>query len=343
MLESAPEGTRLVWASASSGEYPVFLGPGLIAAGFFHPADGRRFVVTDETVARAQPLEGDERVVVMPGEEHKSIHAAEFVLRALAEAGAERGDIVAAVGGGVVGDLAGFCAAIYQRGIRHVQVPTSLVAQVDSAYGGKTGVDLPEGKNYAGVFHQPSAVICDPTALETLPPEELAAGYAEVVKTALIAGGPLWARVRQGGDPDADTILGCLRTKLAVVAEDERDAGRRQVLNLGHTVGHAIEAATGYTRYRHGEAVAIGLLVALRLSGRDQLRSEVAELLAARALPATFTGASVDHVLALVERDKKRSGGRVPFVLVEAPGAVTPGHQVDPAALRSAVEEAHSE
>ena len=343
VLESAPEGTRLVWASASSGEYPVFLGPGLIAAGFFHPADGRRFVVTDETVARAQPLEGDERVVVMPGEEHKSIHAAEFVLRALAEAGAERGDIVAAVGGGVVGDLAGFCAAIYQRGIRHVQVPTSLVAQVDSAYGGKTGVDLPEGKNYAGVFHQPSAVICDPTALETLPPEELAAGYAEVVKTALIAGGPLWARVRQGGDPDADTILGCLRTKLAVVAEDERDTGRRQVLNLGHTVGHAIEAATGYTRYRHGEAVAIGLLVALRLSGRDQLRSEVAELLAARALPGTFTGTSVDHVLALVERDKKRSGGRVPFVLVEAPGAVTPGHQVDPAALRSAVEEAHSE
>ena len=177
-----------------------------------------------------------------------------------------------AVGGGVVGDLAGFCAAIYQRGMRHVQVPTSLVAQVDSAYGGKTGVDLPEGKNYAGVFHQPSAVICDPAALETLPPEELCAGYAEVVKTALIAGGPLWARVRQGGDVDADVILGCIRTKLAVVAEDERDSGRRQVLNLGHTVGHAIEAATGYTRYRHGEAVAVGLLVALRLSGREPLR-----------------------------------------------------------------------
>ena len=342
-LESAPEGTRLGWASAWSGEYPVFLGHGLIAAGFFHPVDGRRFVVTDETVARAHPFEGEERVVVMPGEEHKSIHAAEFVLRALAEAGAERGDIVAAVGGGVVGDLAGFCAAIYQRGMRHVQVPTSLVAQVDSAYGGKTGVDLPEGKNYAGVFHQPSAVICDPAALETLPPEELAAGYAEVVKTALIAGGPLWARVRQGGPPDADTILGCVRTKLAVVAEDERDAGRRQVLNLGHTVGHAIEAATRYTRYRHGEAVAIGLLVALRLSGRDQLRSEVAELLSAHGLPRTFTGAAVDDVLALVDRDKKRAGGRVPFVLVEAPGEVTPGHEVDPGALRAAVEEAHAE
>jgi shikimate kinase/3-dehydroquinate synthase len=342
-LESAPAGTRLVWASASSGDYPVFLGRGLIAAGFFHPDDGRRFVVTDETVARAQPFDGDERIVVMPGEEHKSIHAAEFVLRALAEAGAERGDIVVAVGGGVVGDLAGFCAAIYQRGMRHVQVPTSLVAQVDSAYGGKTGVDLPEGKNYAGVFHQPSAVICDPAALETLPAEELAAGYTEVVKTALIAGGPLWARVRQGGGPDGGTILGCVRTKLAVVAEDERDAGRRQVLNLGHTVGHAIEAATGYTRYRHGEAVAVGLLVALRLSGRDQLRDEVAELLGARGLPGTFTGASVDDVLELVERDKKRAGGRVPFVLVEAPGEVSPGHDVDAVALRSAVEEVHSE
>jgi shikimate kinase/3-dehydroquinate synthase len=341
-LESAPEATRLVWASASSGDYPVFLGRGLIAAGFFHPTNGRSFVVTDETVSRAQPFEGDERIVVMPGEEYKSIHSAEFVLRALAEAGAERGDIVAAVGGGVVGDLAGFCAAIYQRGMRHVQVPTSLVAQVDSAYGGKTGVDLPEGKNYAGVFHQPSAVICDPAALETLPGEELAAGYAEVVKTALIAGGPLWARVRQGGEPDAGTILGCVRTKLAVVAEDERDAGRRQVLNLGHTVGHAIEAATSYTRYRHGEAVAIGLLVALRLSGRDQLRDEVAELLGARGLPRSFTGASVDDVLALVGRDKKRTGGRVPFVLVEAPGEVSPGHDVDAATLRSAVEEVHS-
>jgi shikimate kinase / 3-dehydroquinate synthase len=281
--------------------------------------------------------------VTMAGEEHKSIHAAEFVLRALAEAGAERGDVVVAVGGGVVGDLAGFCAAIYQRGIRHVQVPTTLVAQVDSAYGGKTGVDLPEGKNYAGAFHQPSAVLCDPAALETLPPEELAAGYAEVVKTALIAGGPLWARVRQGGEVDSEVILGCLRTKLAVVAEDERDDGRRQVLNLGHTIGHAIEAASGYTRYRHGEAVAIGLLAALRLSGRDALRSEVGELLAARGLPASFTGASVDDVLELVGRDKKRSRGRVPFVLVEAPGAVSPGHVVAADDLRAAVDEVHAE
>jgi shikimate kinase/3-dehydroquinate synthase len=238
-----------------------------------------------------------------------------------------------------VGDLAGFCAAVYQRGMRHVQVPTTLVAQVDSAYGGKTGVDLPEGKNYVGAYHQPAAVLCDPAVLDTLPPEELAAGYAEVVKTALIAGGALWARVRHGGDPDEETILRCLRTKLAVVAEDERDAGRRQVLNLGHTVGHALEAATGYGRYRHGEAVGIGLLCALRLSGRDALREEVRRLLSRRGLPQDFSGASPDDVLALVERDKKRAGGRVPFVLVDAPGEVTPGHDVEPAALRAAVEE----
>jgi shikimate kinase / 3-dehydroquinate synthase len=341
-LGDVPAGTRLVWASAASGEYPVYLGRGLIESGFFFPRDGRRLVVTDSNVARVHPFQGDGRIVVLPGEEHKTIHGAEFVLRELAQAGAERGDLVVAVGGGVVGDVAGFCAAIYQRGMRHVQVPTTLVAQVDSAYGGKTGVDLPEGKNYVGAYHQPSAVLCDPAALDTLPPEELSAGYAEVVKTALIAGGSLWARVRQGGDVDASTIMGCVRTKLAVVAADERDAGRRQVLNLGHTVGHAIEAATSYERYRHGEAIAVGLLAALRLSGRDALRSEVAELLAARGLPVGFRGAAVDDVLALIERDKKRIRGKVPFVLVEAPGEVTPGHEVAPAALRAAVEEVHA-
>jgi shikimate kinase/3-dehydroquinate synthase len=341
-LSRAPAGTRLVWASAESAAYPVFVGRGLIASGFFHPEDGRRFAVTDEQVERHHRIEAQERIVVLPGEEHKTVHGAEFVLRQLAEAGAERGDLVVAVGGGVVGDLAGFCAAVYQRGMRHVQVPTTLVAQVDSAYGGKTGVDLPEGKNYVGAYHQPAAVLCDPAALDTLPREELAAGYPEVVKTALIAGGSLWARVRQGRDPDEEVIQRCVRTKLSVVAEDERDAGRRQVLNLGHTVGHALEAATGYQRYRHGEAIGIGLLSALRLSGRDALRDEVAGLLAERGLPLTFSGAEPDQVLALVERDKKRAGGRVPFVLVEAPGEVTPGHDVDPAALRAAVEEVHA-
>jgi shikimate kinase / 3-dehydroquinate synthase len=340
-LGDAPPGTRLVWASAESGDYPVFLGRGLIESRFFPPLSGRRFVVTDDNVARVQRVDGDARIVVMAGEDHKTIHGAELVLRSLAQGGAERGDLVVAVGGGVVGDLAGFCAAVYQRGMRHVQVPTTLVAQVDSAYGGKTGVDLPEGKNYVGAYHQPSAVLSDTAALDTLPEEELAAGYAEVVKTALIAGGGLWARVRQGDRIGVPEIMGCVRTKLAVVAEDERDGGRRQVLNLGHTVAHAIEAATGYQRYRHGEAVGIGLLAALRLSDRDALRAEVAELLAARGLPHAFKGAGVDEVLELVQRDKKREGGRVPFVLIDAPGDVTPGHEVDPDALRSAVEEVH--
>ena len=333
----------MVWAEAASGNYPVFFGRGLVASGFAYPADGRRLVVADANTAQLRPL-GDDTLLppLEPGEPSKTLASVEDVLNGLATAGAERGDVVLALGGGVVGDLAGFCAAIYQRGMRHVQVPTTLVAQVDSAYGGKTGVDIREGKNYAGAYHQPSAVICDPSLLDTLPSEERAAGYAEVVKTALIAGGPLWEHVRKGAEVDDATILGCLRTKLAVVAEDERDGGRRQVLNLGHTVAHAIESATGYSRYRHGEAVAIGLLAALRLSGQDELREEVASLLSEHGLPLAFEGTTVDEVVALTERDKKRAGGRVPFVLVRAPGDVTPGHDVAPDDLRAAVAELHA-
>ena len=200
-----------------------------------------------------------------------------------------RADHLVALGGGVVGDLAGFCAATYQRGVEVVQVPTTLLAQVDSAYGGKTGVDLPEAKNYVGAYHLPSAVIADTGTLATLPAEELAAGFAEVVKTALIAGGWLWDAVRalERIDPGGidEVIFACARTKLEIVAADERDSGRRAVLNLGHTVGHAIEAASGYERYRHGEAVGLGLLAALRLSGADELRDEVRDLLDRHGLP----------------------------------------------------------
>ncbi len=333
-------GLRMVWAVAESGEYPVFLGRGLLGRGFFFPAEGRRFAVTDENVVRHHRLPAAAEVAMPPGESEKSMARAEAVLRELARSGMTRDDVVAAVGGGVVGDLAGFCAATYQRGVRHVQVPTTLVAQVDSAYGGKTGVDLPEGKNYAGAFHQPSAVIVDPTTLATLPREECAAGYAEVVKTALIAGGPLWERVRSGSEVDETVIHGCIRTKLAIVASDERDGGRRQVLNLGHTVGHAIEAATGYRRFRHGEAVAIGLACALRLSGRDELRAEVIGLLTARGLPVSAPEVDLSLVLDHLERDKKRAAGGVPFVLVEAPGAVTHGHHVSDSDLRAALVEA---
>ena len=336
----APAGTKMVWAQSDSGSYPVFSGRGLLACGFRWPLDGRRFVVSDHNVASVHAVAGDwDAALIAPGETQKTMAQAEQVLSQMARAGVARDDVVVAVGGGVVGDLAGFCAAVYQRGIRVTQVPTTLVAQVDSAFGGKTGVDLPEAKNYVGAYHQPSAVIVDHAARETLPDAERAAGYAEVVKTALIAGGSLWARVRQGGDPDDEVVLGCIRTKLAVVAQDERDSARRQVLNLGHTVGHAIESATGYARYRHGEAVAIGLLAALRLSGRDQLRSEVADLFAARGLPLTFEGPSTDQVIELIARDKKRRGGQVPFVLVEAPGEVSHGHHVGEDALREAIDE----
>jgi shikimate kinase / 3-dehydroquinate synthase len=339
-LVDAPPGTRLVWAASRSGGHPVFAARGLIAAGFFHPLDGRRFAVTDTNVKGLHRVGSDWSHEIPPGEPEKTMARAESVLRAMASAGVSRDDLVVAVGGGVVGDLAGFCAAVYQRGIRHVQVPTSLVAQVDSAYGGKTGVDLPEAKNYVGAYHLPAAVLLDPAALDTLPEPELAAGYAEVVKTALIAGGSLWERVREGAHLDLDVILDCVRTKLAVVAEDERDEGRRQVLNLGHTIGHAIEAATGYTRYRHGEAIGVGLLCALRLSGQDDLRLEVANLLRARGLPLGCSGVEPAALAELIQRDKKRRGARVPFVLVEGPGAVSPGHEVADADLEAALEEA---
>jgi shikimate kinase/3-dehydroquinate synthase len=300
--------------------------------------------VTDGLVGRhygdaLEPLAG--RVSIMPGEQSKTVAHAEIVWTELARAGMTREDLVVALGGGVVGDLAGFCAATFQRGVRYVQVPTTLVAQVDSAYGGKTGVDLAEAKNYVGAYHHPAAVIADTDTLSTLPPEEHAAGYAEVVKTALIAGGELWDRIREGADPtDRDVILACARTKLRIVAEDERDGGRRQVLNLGHTVGHAIETATGYARYRHGEAVGLGLLAALRLSGQAELRDEVRDLLAARNLPITLTGADPDAVVMATARDKKRLGeGPVPFVLLHAPGAPEPGCSVPPRDLLAAVRE----
>jgi shikimate kinase/3-dehydroquinate synthase len=175
-------------------------------------------------------------------------------------------------------------------------------------------------------------VLADPTTLATLPAAELAAGWAEVIKTALIAGGSLWERVRRGEqEVDADLVLACARTKLAIVAQDERDAGRRQVLNLGHTVGHAIETATGYSRYRHGEAVGLGLLAALTLSGQPALRAEVAALLATHGLPVELDP-GVDHLtlLGVLEGDKKRRGGRVGFVLVEAPGDVRTHRPVPP-------------
>jgi shikimate kinase/3-dehydroquinate synthase len=344
-LDGVPSGIRVLWATSAGGDYPAYIGPSLLRDRFWPGAvQGRRFLVSDGHVARRygellEPLAG--RVSVMPGEQSKTIAHAEIVWTELVRAGLTRADVVIALGGGVVGDLAGFCAATYQRGVRYVQAPTTLVAQVDSAYGGKTGVDLPEAKNYVGVYHQPVAVIADTETLATLPREELAAGYAEVVKTALIAGGALWERVRSGGEPtDPELISACALAKLRIVARDERDGGIRQALNLGHTVGHAIETVTGYARYRHGEAVGLGLLAALRLSGQDELRDEVAELLRSSGLPTSLEGTNPHEIVLATERDKKRLGeGPVPFVLLDAPGAVRTGCPVSQPEVAAAVRE----
>ena len=224
---------HLLWAESASGDYPVFVGSGLLNSDRlaclwpFDSAASRPFCVSDETVASlyAERLgELSALVSIPPGEQHKTLASAEHVWDRLVSAGMTRADHVVALGGGVVGDLAGFCAATYQRGVPVVQVPTTLVAQVDSAYGGKTGVDLPAAKNYVGAYHQPAGVLVDPDTLVTLPAAELAAGWVEVLKTALIAGGDLWERVAAGGEVDERTILACARTKLAVVAADERDA-----------------------------------------------------------------------------------------------------------------------
>jgi shikimate kinase/3-dehydroquinate synthase len=350
-LAAAPAGTRLVWAQSASGDYSVLLGRGLLRASGapdgaeLWPLDrsrSRAFCVTDESVGA---LYGDQlagllgQVAIGAGERHKTLASAEAVWDALIDAGVDRGDHLVALGGGVVGDLAGFCAATYQRGVPIVQIPTTLVAQVDSAYGGKTGVDLPQAKNYIGAYHQPAGVLVDPNTLESLPAAELAGGWVEVLKTALIAGGELWRRVSAGAELDDWTILACARTKLSVVAEDERDGGRRQVLNLGHTIGHAIETATGYRRYRHGEAVGLGLLAALRLSGAAALREQVRELLLARELPVSLDGASVEAVVAATARDKKRVGKTLPFVLLSEPGEPRTGCAVAPSELQAAVAE----
>ncbi len=345
-LPDLPAGTRLLWAASSSGEYPVLVGRDLLGAGWW-PLEGRRFCVTHPSVAplyanRIGPLV--ESVEVEPGEASKSMSEAEDVLRALARAGMTREDHLVALGGGVVGDLAGLCAHLYQRGVPIVHLPTTLVSQVDSAYGGKTGVDLPEGKNYAGAYHLPAAVIADTGTLATLPPEELAAGFVEALKTGLLAGGALWERVRaiealDAGDLD-DVVFACARYKCDVVAADERDGGLRHVLNLGHTVGHAIEAATGYERYRHGEAIGLGLLAALRLSEAPELRAETEEILVRHGLPVRLDPSVVlDTVIDALRRDKKRTAEGVGFVLLSELGRPRVGQLVDPARIRAAVEE----
>jgi len=362
-LADLPAGTKLLWASSDSGEYPVYVGRELLGAvgrehvrgaegyedglGGDWPLRGHRFLISDSAVAAAYADRLGElagRAEVDPGEGSKTMAAAEAVLREMAQAELTREDHVLALGGGVVGDLAGLCAHLYQRGVPIVQLPTTVVAQVDSAYGGKTGVDLPEGKNYAGAYHLPAAVVADTATLATLPAAELAAGFVEVLKTGLLAGGALWERVRsiEALDPAQldDVVFACARYKCEVVADDERDLGLRAALNLGHTVGHAIEAASGYKRYRHGEAVGIGLLAALRLSGASDLREETEAILRRHQLPVDLDPAiEVDSVLDALQRDKKRTAEGVGFVLLSEPGEPRVGQFLDPGDVRAAVEE----
>jgi len=353
-LRDLSSGTKLLWATSESGEYPVLVGRGVLDTGWW-PLAGRRFFIGDgfthahfrdrlnESLAGVDAIVGEDGGQIA-GEETKTLDVARAILEDMAARGVTREDHVVAVGGGVVGDIAGFCAHVYQRGIPVVQVPTTLVAQVDSAYGGKTGVDLPQGKNYVGAYHLPSAVIVDTATLASLPPEELAAGFVEALKTGLLAGGALWERVRSLDrlEPASlgDVVFACARFKCEVVAADERDGGLRHMLNLGHTVGHAVETATNYERYRHGEAIGIGLLAALRLSEAPELRDECEAILARHGLPTGLdAGVDVDAILAALQRDKKRTAAGVGFVLLSEPGEPRVGQLVDPARVREAVEE----
>ncbi len=345
-MPATGERTRLIWAQSASAGYPVWIGAGVLGRAPW-PAPGRRAIVTDTAAGglyreRVEPV--DAWVEIDPGEGSKTLANVESVLEQLAKENLSRDDHVVALGGGVVGDLAGFSAAIYQRGVPVVQVPTTLLGQVDSAYGGKTAVDLPDAKNYAGAYHLPAGVIADTTTLASLPREELAAGFVEVLKTGLLAGGEAWQRARslEELDPAAleEIVFDCALFKLEVVAADERDSDRREVLNLGHTVGHAIEAASGYGRYRHGEAVGLGLLAALRLSDAQELRTEARGLLERHGLPTSLDASvETDEILEALRRDKKADVQGPRFVLLAHPGEPVTGARIEAARVRDAVEE----
>jgi 3-dehydroquinate synthase len=344
--------------------YPILIGQGLLQdAGVVAAAVASRdvLVVTNETVAPlylarlAQGLAGRRvATVVLPdGEQYKTLATVERILDALVAGRMNRDACVVALGGGVVGDMAGFAAACYQRGVDYVQVPTTLLAQVDSSVGGKTGVNHPGGKNLIGAFHQPRAVVSDIGTLATLPPRELRAGLAEVIKYGLIADvaflgwieDNLAALLALDGDALTHAVRRSCEIKAAIVAEDEREHGRRALLNLGHTFGHAIETATGYGEWLHGEAVGTGMLIAADLSQRlgwlgaaDVAR--VHGLLDRAGLPTQAPPVGAGRALELMGMDKKVLAGRIRLVLLRALGdAVVSGDY--PAAMLDATLAAH--
>lgn len=293
-----------------------------------------------------------ETVIEVPaGEGSKDLETYAGVVRRLARAGLGRDGTLFALGGGVIGDLGGFVAATYLRGIDFVGLPTSLLAMVDSSVGGKVGVDLPEGKNLVGNFVRPRRVVADLGWLETLPEREISQGLAEVLKMGLLAGGEflgdleLLGQARRG-DPEAlqTLILDSVRFKAAVVADDEHEGGRRAILNYGHTVGHGLEAAAGYD-LPHGEAVAAGMLAAARLSEEEfgpDLEGLHRELISTAGLPARVPAVEVDAVLSAMGRDKKRRSGDKPteyrFVLLRGPGDPVWGVPVPESRVRRTVE-----
>jgi 3-dehydroquinate synthase len=332
--------------------YDVLVGDGLLrrAGGLVRPFLARPWtaIVTDSAVARLHlaPLQAalkaegidSAAVVLEPGEGNKSFTGLESLIDRLLTLKVERGDVVIALGGGVIGDLAGFAAAVLRRGIDFIQVPTTLLAQVDSAVGGKTAINTRHGKNLVGSFHQPRLVVADVGVLETLPKRELLAGYAEVVKYALICDADFFAWLEANGAAliagdrakRIHAVTASCRHKARIVAADERESGERALLNLGHTFGHALEAQVAYDdRLRHGEGVAIGLVLAFALSAKLGLcppgdAERVRRHLAAVGLPTNVGAIGSDWrpaaLIRHMEQDKKVKQGRMTFVLARGIG-----------------------
>ena len=344
--------------------YPIHIGHGLLCGPSLltpYIEDRQVMVVTSRTVAPLylDPLIGHiaprraERVILDDGEQHKTLDTFGHIVDRLLRAGFSRDCVVIALGGGVVGDIAGFAAGCYQRGVPFIQVPTTLLAQVDSSVGGKTGVNHPLGKNMIGVFHQPVCVLADMATLHSLPDGELRAGLAEVVKYALITDFPFFswleehaeALLARDGEALAGAVRRCCEIKAEIVARDEREGGARALLNLGHTFGHAIEAGLGYGRWRHGEAVAAGICAAADLSRRmgwireaelERIRRLFSRLALPTRIPRELPPA---RMLELMARDKKVQQGRLRLILLRSPGNAQISQDFDPQALRDTLAE----
>ncbi|MEA3004685.1 MAG: 3-dehydroquinate synthase [Sphingomonadales bacterium] len=352
-------GMRIVEVALAERSYEIRIEAGLLdrAGEALAPfaRDGRLVAVSDETVWAAQGARlrasGLEIVplIVPAGEGSKSWAQLAALTERLLGLGIERSDHIVAFGGGMVGDLAGFAAAILKRGCGFVQVPTTLLAQVDSSVGGKTAINAAGGKNMVGAFYQPAAVLIDPKTLDSLPARELRAGYAEVAKYGLIgdAGFFAWCEANAAallaGDAGArlHAIETSVRAKAAIVAEDERETrGRRALLNLGHTFGHAVEAEGGFSSLLHGEAVALGMALAFRFSAerglcRTEDAARVVRHLEAVGLPTRLEIGTPASLIAHMKDDKKASGGRIPFILARGIGEAFVDRSVDLAEIEA--------